>query len=275
MNSSASRGSRAARGEVLVDDGLDPVARRRVGDDGDAAAANRMTTKRVDQRRIASSSTIRSGAGAARRGASRVRRPRAPTSRPVAPPGAVASSMNEPIGFDGFSNAGSSAATSTCVTTVTACRSIPPANSFLSACRTYSRSRPGCRPRRSQRHLVQLVRASSDRRRMKPTCGPLPCPITTLRPASMICAMWWQVSPAATHWSRTVRWRSSRISELPPIATTVAIRMFQRRGYPPIVRAKRLAGVHPVLGLVETTECGPSITSSVTSRPRSAGRQCM
>jgi len=33
--------------------------------------------------------------------------------------------------------------------------------------------------------------------------------------------------------------------------------------------------MQPVFGLIETTDCGPSITSSVTSSPRWAGKQCM
>ena len=75
---------------------------------------------------IASSSTIRSGCGEAT-----TRRQPRPASSTTAQPSsarrrsAVSSSMNEPIGFVGCSNAGSSAATSTWVTTATACRSMP------------------------------------------------------------------------------------------------------------------------------------------------------
>jgi hypothetical protein len=39
--------------------------------------------------------------------------------------------------------------------------------------------------------------ASSERRRMKPTCGPLPCVITTFQPAATISAMWCAVAAAA------------------------------------------------------------------------------
>ena len=39
---------------------------------------------------------------------------------------------------------------------------------------------------------------------MKPTCGPLPWPITTFQPSWIIAAMCQQVSPAAMYWSRTV-----------------------------------------------------------------------
>ena len=38
---------------------------------------------------------------------------------------------------------------------------------------------------------------SSDRRRMKPICGPLPCVTTTFQPLSIMSAMWCAVSAAA------------------------------------------------------------------------------
>src|SRR5438270_5184873 len=62
--------------------------------------------------------------------------------------------------------------------------------------------------------------ASSERRSMNPTCGPFPCVIATRQPSLIIDAMCQQVSPAAMYWSRTLWWKRSLISELPPMATT-------------------------------------------------------
>src|SRR3990170_3145975 len=62
--------------------------------------------------------------------------------------------------------------------------------------------------------------ASSERRRMNPTWGPLPWPMATCQPSRMAEAMCTLVSPRAAIWSGTVWWRASLISELPPIATT-------------------------------------------------------
>ena len=57
---------------------------------------------------------------------------------------------------------------------------------------------------------------------MNPTCGPLPCPMTTSQPPSIIEAMCAQVSLAAMYWSRTFWCITSLISELPPIATSAS-----------------------------------------------------
>ena len=66
--------------------------------------------------------------------------------------------------------------------------------------------------------------ASSDRRRMKPTCGPFPCVITSLRFGSRRSgAMWRHVSEHAWYWSGT-RWCSlSVMSEFPPMAMTAVL----------------------------------------------------
>src|SRR5204862_351159 len=45
--------------------------------------------------------------------------------------------------------------------------------------------------------------ASSDRRRMNPTCGPFPCVMATSQPSLIIPAMCHVVSAAAMYWSRT------------------------------------------------------------------------
>ena len=62
--------------------------------------------------------------------------------------------------------------------------------------------------------------AISERRRMKPTCGPLPCPMATSQPCSIISAMCTAVSLAAKYWLSTLICFSSIISELPPMAIT-------------------------------------------------------
>ena len=55
---------------------------------------------------------------------------------------------------------------------------------------------------------------------MKPTCGPLPCVMTTRYPSETRAAMWWLVSPAARYWSSTDMCLASLISEFPPMAMT-------------------------------------------------------
>src|SRR5512142_1516067 len=85
---------------------------------------------------------------------------------------------------------------------------------------------------------------------MNPTCGPLPCVMTTFQPSLIMLRMcsvvWW----AAWYWSATVWCLASGISELPPIATT-ATRLFiaavssaHGQGH------HGLLAVQPVLGLV-------------------------
>ncbi len=55
---------------------------------------------------------------------------------------------------------------------------------------------------------------------MKPTCGPLPCVTTTPQPVATSAAMWRAVSRAFSYCSSIEpRW-PSRMSALPPIATT-------------------------------------------------------
>src|SRR5438094_368809 len=88
--------------------------------------------------------------------------------------------------------------------------------------------------------------ASSDRRRMNPTCGPLPCVMATSQPSLIIPAMCQQVSPAAMYWSRTVWWNLSLISEFPPIATTASLFATSAHGQ----RHDGLLAVQAVLGLV-------------------------
>src|SRR5512134_2643647 len=99
---------------------------------------------------------------------------------------------------------------------------------------------------------------------MKPTCGPLPCPIATCQPSRMIAAMWPLVSPRAWYWSGIDMCFASLISELPPIATTRIL--FDIDRFPPSRRAAdprprarpsahrqrhdRLLCVEPVLRLV-------------------------
>src|SRR6184192_4275331 len=88
--------------------------------------------------------------------------------------------------------------------------------------------------------------ASSDRRRMNPTCGPLPCVIATSQPSLIIPAMCQHVSPAAMYWSRTVWWNLSLISEFPPIATTASLFAMSAHGQ----GHDGLLAVQAVLGLV-------------------------
>ena len=47
--------------------------------------------------------------------------------------------------------------------------------------------------------MPSTLAAISERRRMKPTCGPLPWPIATSHPASIMSAMWRVVSFAASY----------------------------------------------------------------------------
>src|ERR1039457_5603471 len=97
--------------------------------------------------------------------------------------------------------------------------------------------------------------ASSDRLRMKPTCGPLPWVIAMRQPSLIMVTMWRQVSLAAMYWSRTDWWYLSLIRELPPIATT-AMRLSMWVSLPLAHRQRhdRLLGVQAVLGLVVRSE---------------------
>ena len=122
-----------------------------VGDDGDAAAPDRDDDEAgVDQR---ADRVHLDDAERGRRATTR-RQPRPASSRTAQPSSsrrriAVSSSMNEPIGFDGFANAGSSAATSTCVTTrPRAGRCRGGGSRSPGSARARSRSRLGCPPRR-------------------------------------------------------------------------------------------------------------------------------
>src|SRR5437763_11079354 len=60
----------------------------------------------------------------------------------------------------------------------------------------------------------------SERSKMKPTCGPLPCVMTTFQPWAIISAICTAVSRTAANWSETVLCASSLIREFPPMATT-------------------------------------------------------
>jgi hypothetical protein len=62
--------------------------------------------------------------------------------------------------------------------------------------------------------------AISERRRMKPTCGPLPCVSTTFQPAAIIAATCVAVMHTASYWSARAMCLSSTIKALPPTATT-------------------------------------------------------
>ncbi len=68
--------------------------------------------------------------------------------------------------------------------------------------------------------------AISLRRTMNPTCGPLPCVMARSQPAVTMSASWSAVSRSASIWSSTVMWFLSRMSELPPMATTAMRRPF-------------------------------------------------
>ena len=116
--------------------------------------------------------------------------------------------MNDPIGFDGLTNAGSSAATSVWVTTVTARLSIPSRSKSLCrfCCSAYPIAPWVSAPHASSGTSCSSCAASSDRRRMNPTCGPLPWVIATSHPSLIIDAMCQHVSPAAMYWSRTLWW---------------------------------------------------------------------
>src|ERR1019366_1964590 len=93
--------------------------------------------------------------------------------------------------------------------------------------------------------------ASSDRLRMKPTCGPLPWVIAMRQPSLIMVTMWRQVSLGAMYWPRPASWSLSLIRELPPIATT-AMRLSMWVSLPLAQRQRhdRLLGVQAVLGLV-------------------------
>src|SRR6185295_18674315 len=77
-------------------------------------------------------------------------------------------------------------------------------------------------PHESSGTSCSSCRDSSDRRRINPTCGPLPCVTTTFQPAATMPAMWCIDSAAAAYWSGTVRCWASRMRELPPTATTAS-----------------------------------------------------
>src|SRR2546422_11587893 len=61
---------------------------------------------------------------------------------------------------------------------------------------------------------------SSERRRMKPTCGPLPCVSTTFQPLSIMPATSSARPHTMPYWSGIDSCVRSRISALPPIAST-------------------------------------------------------
>src|SRR5262245_19497601 len=57
---------------------------------------------------------------------------------------------------------------------------------------------------------------------MKPTCGPLPCVTTTFHPDSIMLAMSTASAQTISYWSPIDSCVRSRISALPPIATTAS-----------------------------------------------------
>ena len=72
--------------------------------------------------------------------------------------------------------------------------------------------------------MCSSLAASSERRRMKPTCGPLPCVTTTRSPGSVKrAATCLHVSAAAWYWSGTPWCSLSVMSELPPMAMTAVL----------------------------------------------------
>src|SRR5574338_648159 len=101
--------------------------------------------------------------------------------------------------------------------------------------------------------------ASSERRRMNPTWGPLPCPMATCQPSLMIDAICPLVSPRACIWSGMDMCWASLMRELPPMATTrirfdMVVRPSGAAGPADASahrqRHDRLLGVQPVLRLV-------------------------
>ena len=100
--------------------------------------------------------------------------------------------MYEPIGLVGLANAGSSRSTSVCVTTHD--RLAPDAAAPERVAQRLEEHvadralRVGARRSPSAPAAPRRWRCS-ERRRMKPTCGPLPCVTTTFQPASIMSAM--------------------------------------------------------------------------------------
>src|SRR5713226_5993674 len=111
-------------------------------------------------------------------------------------------------------------------------------------------------PHESSGTSCSSPRDSSDRRRIKPTCGPLPWVTTTFQPAAIISAMWCIDSAAAAYWSGTLRCWPSLISELPPTATT-AVWLTEVPSSRHRQRHHGLLHVQAILGLVVYHRIGP------------------
>ena len=240
------------------------------------------TTNPASRRtRIASISTIRFGSGD---GTTR-RHPRSASSTTCHPSSsrrrfASSSVRNEPIGFVGWANAGSSGSTSTWVTTDATSRRMPRTRKSLT--RFWASMYP-IDPCVSATQISKGTswsswRASSERRRMNPTWGPFPWLMATSQPSATRPPMWWSVSFTASYWSSTDLCWASRIRLLPPIATTIrpGVTTPPLPSWPHIVSAiTAFCTCRRFSAWSNTALWGPSKTPSVTSMLRSAGSGCM
>src|SRR3954471_14226009 len=100
-----------------------------------------------------------------------------------------------------------------------------------------------CAPRTSRGYVSTAVYAEPCSA-SRPTCGPLPCEITSSC-SSATCASALQAVRAFSRWFSALRAWPRRRSALPPSATTT------RTSAPQGGDHDRLDGVEPVLGLVE------------------------
>ena len=206
---------------------LDRDAAAAAGDDQHAFAR-----EALDDRRLDHAHRLRRGD---RRAASRGRRPASPSSRARRRARRATSSvMNEPIGLSGCANAGSSRSTSVCVTSVTTGSSMPRA---LQRVAERVLEHEADRALRVGDGVVASApsgtspSAISERRRMKPTCGPLPCVSTTFQPARSCRRRAWRWRTPRRTGRRATCAASSRISALPPTATTASGLLIDRLAF--------------------------------------------
>ena len=159
-------------------------------------------------RSMIGASTMRTGCGEAI-----VRRqPRLPSCMIVQPSSsarwrATSSVRNEPMGLSGFANAGSLRSTRVCVTSVTTGIAMPRSRSALpSAFWNMKPIAPCVSPTAYCTGTVGTwPSAISERRRMNPTCGPLPCVRTTFQPAPIMPATACAMSRTRRRTDRTAR----------------------------------------------------------------------
>ena len=113
--------------------------------------------------------------------------------------------MNEPIGLSGLANAGSVRSTSVCVTSVITGIVMPRRrNSLPSAFWNMKPIAPWVSPTAYCTGTVGTwPSAISERRRMKPTCGPLPWVSTTFQPAAIMLTTETAVAQTASYWSES------------------------------------------------------------------------